>query len=95
MNRTPCIANPDVIFKDEGEDGALLFNPKTSEVKIVNATGALIFKQLDGKCTVAEIASNLEGIYEKTEGEDIEGHVEEFIDMLIEKGLAGIQHSST
>ena len=43
---TLFIANPDVSCREEGPDGALLFNPDTDDVLVVNVTGLLIWQAL-------------------------------------------------
>ena len=35
-------ANPVISFKDEGDEGAVLYNPDTDKVVIVNTVGAAI-----------------------------------------------------
>ncbi len=39
------LVNPDVVLREEDEDGGLLFNPDTNQVKVVNSTGLFIWKQ--------------------------------------------------
>ena len=41
--------NPDVVLREEDESGALLFNPDTNQVKVVNATGLFIWKQFGSR----------------------------------------------
>lgn len=34
------IRNPDVVLREENPDGALLFNPDTNQIRVINTTVA-------------------------------------------------------
>lgn len=51
--------NPVVSFRDEGDDGAILYNPDTDDSTIINPTGRTIWKLLTTPCTLDEIAAHL------------------------------------
>ena len=53
------VANPGVVLREEFDDWAVLFNPDTGNAVGVNPTGVAIWKLLDGRRTVAEIAAAL------------------------------------
>ena len=55
MDLNNCwIANPEIIVEKE-DDGILLFNPDTGEIKILNETGAFFYEHLDGEASVKDI----------------------------------------
>ncbi len=39
------LCNPDVVLREEDKSGALLFNPDTNQVKVINNTGLFIWNQ--------------------------------------------------
>ena len=52
-------ANPIVSFKDEGSEGAVLYNPDLDKCVIVNAVGAAIWLYIEEPKTNEEIISML------------------------------------
>ena len=55
------LCNPDVVLREEDESGALLFNPDTNQVKVLNATGLFIWKQFQSEnCSKTVIKEMLE-----------------------------------
>ena len=42
------LCNPDVVLREEDEDGGLLFNPDTNQIRVLNHTGLFIWKLCDG-----------------------------------------------
>jgi hypothetical protein len=52
-------ANPDVSFRDEGEEGAVLYNPDIDKSTIMNATGGVIWRFIEEPKTLDEIACYL------------------------------------
>jgi len=36
------LCNPDVVLREEDEDGGLLFNPDTNQIRVLNHTGLFI-----------------------------------------------------
>ena len=83
------VADPEVVFRDEGEDGAILFHPVTGEVKILNETGAFIFKLCDGKHTKTDIINSMANTF-KVDRNTVEQDVDIFLKELTKKGLVGI-----
>ncbi len=87
-NKNIVIANKEIVFREEFDDWAILFNPNNGEGFGINPVGAFIWKHLNGKSTISDIVAKL-----KNECEDVpdnaEKYVEEFLDSLLEKGLAG------
>lgn len=91
MSDTPKpIANSLVVLREEFDDWAILFDPATGNAFGLNPVGVFVWKCLDGKRTIKEIVNELR---ENCEGvpEEAEGHLREFIQGLVEQGLAGYE----
>jgi hypothetical protein len=58
MKRLAC--NPVVSCRDEGTDGAVLFNPDTNDLVIINPTGRTVWDYISTPRTLDEIAAHLE-----------------------------------
>ena len=84
------IANPLVVFRDDFDDCAVLFDPDTGNSFGLNPVGTLIWKKLDGKHTVEDIVLELRNSCDEVPAEARE-HVAQLINELIEKGLAGVE----
>ena len=68
------IKNPDILMEKE-DDGALLFNQETGEIKILNPTCAFIYENIDGKTSGSKIAQKLRDAFECPEKIEIERDV--------------------
>jgi SynChlorMet cassette protein ScmD len=53
------IGNPVVVLREEFDDWAVLFNPDTADALGINPVGVAVWKRLDGRRTLAEIAGDL------------------------------------
>ncbi len=84
------VANPLIVLREEFDDWAILFNPDTGETYGLNPVSVLIWKNMDGKHSVEDISNEIRENCENTP-EDVNGHVEEFIATMEEKGLAGYE----
>lgn len=51
-------SNPDIVFREEGKE-ALLFDPNTGSIKILNPVGTIIWKLINGKNTKDNIKRKL------------------------------------
>jgi hypothetical protein len=52
--------NKTIIFREEGSE-AMLFNPDTADIMVINAVGRIVWSLCNGDHTVHDIASSLEG----------------------------------
>ncbi len=84
------IANPMVVLREEFDDWAILFDPGTGEGFGINPVSVFIWNHLDGKHTADDILVKLRAECNDTP-EDAAQFIEEFIDTLLEKGLAGYE----
>jgi len=84
------LANQIILFREEFDDWAVLFDPDTSDAYGLNPVSAFIWKRLDGKTSLADIVRDL-GKECEDMPEDAMDYVKRFVDQLIEKGYAGYE----
>jgi SynChlorMet cassette protein ScmD len=84
------IINASIVLREEFDDWAVLFDPDTGNAHGLNPLGVLVWKKLDGKHNVDDILDEL-----KAECDDVppeaKNEVAEFIQSLVENGLAGYE----
>ncbi len=88
---TLYMRNPDVVYRPEGQDGALLFDPDTARVQVVNLTGAFIWERLDGEHSLSAICEDLAQAFDGAPGdtERLVTDAEAFVGTLVRLGFAG------
>ncbi len=83
------LRNPDVVLREEDPDeGGLLFNPDTNQVKVLNPTGLFIWQQCSER-TVDEIAAELVAAFEDVPPDAVTQDVREFVDEMMATGFVG------
>jgi hypothetical protein len=87
------LCNPDVVLREEDDDGGLLFNPDTNRIRVLNHTGLFIWKLCDGSRNLENIATALREAYDEIPEEQVDHQVKEFVDEMIANGFIGIQES--
>jgi len=88
------VTNPSIVFREEFDDWALLFDPDTGESYGVNPVGAFIWKELNGKKAFAELIGELRTAFDEVP-ESAPGEVAAFLDELVSKGYAGFEVKHT
>lgn len=81
--------NPDVVLREEDEDGGLLFNPDTNQVRVLNTTGLFIWKQCDGSRNLDEIVHALQESFEDVPLDRVDQDVREFVEEMVASGFIG------
>ena len=89
-DQTRPIANTEIVFREEFDDWALLFDPDTGDAFGVNPVSAFIWKRLDGEHTNERIVQELRDVCDDVP-EGASEHVKEFVDSLVERGFAGLE----
>ncbi len=84
------IENPMVVLREEFDDWAVLFDPDSGEAYGLNPVSVFIWKHLDGKSTLENIADDLGKECEDMPDDAME-YIKNFIDDLVEKGFAGYE----
>ena len=77
------IANSVVSFGDEGDEGAVLFNPDIDDVIFINPTGKVIWQFIDSPRTVEQIAEHLAELFRIPSPDNVTKDVKTFIQLLL------------
>jgi hypothetical protein len=76
--------NQNLVLRPEGDE-ALLFNPDTGSVKVLNPTGVYLWQQLDGERTYIELVDLLCRHYADPPRQQIKSDVKAFLKRLMKK----------
>ena len=79
--------NSSVVLREEFDDWAILFDPDTNICLGINPVGVYIWRRLEEGLAITEIISSLKRDCNDVPP-DVAGHVRDFIDSLISRGLA-------
>ena len=83
------LCNPDVVLREEDEDGGLLFNPDTNQVKVVNTSGLFIWKQFSSPNQPQEVVAAVISNFEEAPKDVVQSDLKEFLDEMIQSGFIG------
>ena len=83
-------ANPEIVYREEGEE-ALLFNPRTGDVKLLNPTGRFIFKLCDGRHSRADIADKMIESFDVDDSGRVRKDLSRFLKDLEHQGFVGTE----
>jgi hypothetical protein len=84
------IANPDVSCREEGPDeGAILFNPDTDAVLVINPTGLVLWRALKDARTQGGLVAHLMEHCEGVPADEVDADVAAFLQMLQPGGFVG------
>lgn len=87
----PPIANPSVIMKEVPFDNwGVLFNPDNASALSLNPTGMLVWKLIDGRRTVEDIAAAVRAHFREVP-ETVSDDVAGLLEILVEDGYAGYE----
>jgi hypothetical protein len=87
---TRFLCNPDVVLREEDpDDGALLFNPDTNQVKVINTTGLFIWQQCGVARTMEEIVAEVQKDFAEVPSDQVAQDVREFVDGMLATGFIG------
>lgn len=84
------IINPVVVLREEFDDWAVLYNPDIPYAAGTNPVGVAIWKLLDGRRSIEDIASKIKNSFENTPEVAVK-EIAAFVDMLAEKGFVGLE----
>jgi len=90
MDTTRYIVNPDVNLREEDEDGALLYNPDTDRVQLLNPTGLHIWKLCAQGRTMEELIASLQADFDEVPADAVATDVEEFVTHMTDSGFLGM-----
>ncbi len=83
MSERTYRANEVVSCVDEGDDGAMLYNPDKDDTVVLNPSGRGIWAMLSEPRTLDEIAINLAAAYPDVTPEQARKDAEQFIQSLV------------
>ncbi len=83
---TPLKANPDIVFKREGDEG-VLFDPETGTLRFLNETGAFVFSHLGEVADRSTIVDRMLDAFDIPSREDAERDLDAFLDEMREAGI--------
>ena len=79
--------NPEVVLREEDPDGALLFNPDTNDVKVLNTSGLCIWKTCADKSSRERIIEALRENFDQVPEDQVESEVDGFLSALEQSGF--------
>ena len=82
---TLLVTNPNLVLRIEDDDCALLFDPDSGSVQILNQCAVEIWQRLDGRCTVREVLASLADIYDEIDAQS-ENEVLAVVEKLVRNG---------
>jgi SynChlorMet cassette protein ScmD len=88
--KKPVVANTQIVFREEFDDWAVLFDPDTGDSFGMSPVSAFIWKHLDGKHTLDDILAEMRKCCKDVPDEAGE-HMKTFVEELISKGYAGYE----
>ena len=81
--------NPDVVLREEDPDGALLFNPDTNQIRVLNTTGLFVWKLCDGSQDLPGIVAAMQESYDKVPEDQVADQVAEYVGDMVAAGFVG------
>jgi hypothetical protein len=87
---TLYIANPDVSCREEAPDeGAILFNPDSDAVLVINSTGLILWRALEVSRTQGDLVAHLMEHCKGVPPDEVDADVLAFLQMLQPGGFVG------
>ena len=83
------IKNPDVVLHEEDPDGALVFNPDTDQIRVLNQTGFFIWQSCDGSIGMEGIVSCVRESFDEVPDDNVSGQVEDYVNEMVNAGFIG------
>ncbi|MPN23956.1 hypothetical protein SDC9_171349 [bioreactor metagenome] len=87
-----AVLNPEIVYREDFDDWALLFDADTAETYGLNEVSSFIWKKLDGNTSVEDLVSQIKEEFDEVPDNTPE-LVQKFLDSLEEKGLIGYKES--
>lgn len=87
---TKLMWNPDVILREDEPGGPMLFNPDSNDMRILNESGLLIFKQCQRGITFHNLKARLLDAYDSETEQELENDLLQFLREMIGRGFIGI-----
>jgi PqqD family protein of HPr-rel-A system len=82
------VANPHMVLREEDDDYALLYDPESGAVRVLNSTAAAIWNLLNGRRTLTEVMAALKKQFENLDSQ-AEDQLLKLINDLLRAGALG------
>ena len=83
------IRNPDVVLREEDPDGALLFNPDTNQIRVLNNTGLFVWKLCDGSQGLPGFVAAMQESFDQVPEDQVTSQVTDYVYDLVTAGFIG------
>ena len=83
------LQNPDVVIREVDEEGALLFNPDTNHIRVLNRTGLFLWNLCEKGSDLSTMVAGLQEAFDQVPEGEVAGQVEGYLADLIEAGFLG------
>jgi len=83
------LADPDVSFRPEDDDGGILYDAEADVLEVINPTAAEIWKFLAAPRTPAEVVAHLLDVCDGADRAQVERDVRDFLESMRNKGFIG------
>lgn len=90
MNEARYLADPDVSFRQEDDEGGILYNAETDSLQVINPVATEIWEFLAAPHTPAEVVAHLLAVCEGAAADQVAKDVAEFLESLLKKGFLGV-----
>jgi len=87
--------NPDVVVHEEDPDGALIFNPDTDQIKVLNPTGFFIWRSCDGSHDMQRIIARVRETFDGVPADQVSEQVQDFVNVMVAAGFIGTVEEGT
>jgi len=84
------VANSFVALREEFDDWAILFNPDTADAVGINPVGVAVWKLMDGRKNLRQIAAEVGECFEDVP-DSAYGDIEAFVSELAGRGFVGYE----
>ncbi|MBN2547773.1 MAG: PqqD family peptide modification chaperone [Anaerolineales bacterium] len=84
------LRNPDVVLREEDEDGALLFNPDTNEVKAINTTALFVWERCSDIADLTTIVAAIKDAFDDVPEDQVNDQVQTCIEAMVVSGFIGV-----
>ncbi len=84
------LRNPDVVLREEDEDGGLLFNPDTNQIKVLNPTGLFVWNLCNGNNTASVMVEEMGKVFAEVPEEKVGKEIDNFLKEMVASGFVGI-----
>lgn len=83
------VRNPEVVLREKDENGGLLFNPDTNQIKVLNTTGLFIWELCDGNRDLPAIVDIIKASFDGVPENEVADQLTAFVEILVSAQLIG------